>query len=360
MTKPLTARDELKTALIAKLKELNIDDIRVTAGIGSQETIVHNTYHRNVNIDELKPSLIELATPLLSTEPYDEVQDDNPPMYSHWVLNTATGDELVVDTTDSFYDRWGSSLEGFKAAALLARYADVLGSVYIDYAGSGDSGDIFEIHLYDKKGELLDSSQPQEIDVMEGIEALGYALLEEHHGGWEINEGSEGEIEMDLTTGKITIEHNQFYDELEGVSSEFALSELSDSLRDALLELEDEYNTFEYWLDDDNNVSVNSLKTIDDIETQKKVEALCGLLETELVDALKTSDLSVLVTEDGGSMGSLSINREEGVVDVAHRYTVRGKEHNYTECYIRLPQLRDQYVNIDKQREQQSFQSPSM
>lgn len=74
--------------------------------------------------------------------------------------------------------------------------------IIIYYDGYGDSGDVNDI--------LISPSNDVEISkVEEGLlRDLAFQLLASRHGGWEINEGSNGSVTLDLQKG--TIEHDHY------------------------------------------------------------------------------------------------------------------------------------------------------
>lgn len=83
-------------------------------------------------------------------------------------------------------------------------------TIKAEYQGSDDSGSIEGcVALKDPeddtwstaKGQLKIASEEQE------IWDLFYRILEHYHGGWEINDGSSGEITLDLATKNLTLEH---------------------------------------------------------------------------------------------------------------------------------------------------------
>jgi len=74
----------------------------------------------------------------------------------------------------------------------------------LKYDGGGDSGyveDRFEDEIF---------------SIPAGIEDWCYNKLEDLHGGWEINEGSNGFFEFDLDNKNITLYHTENYNEDEG------------------------------------------------------------------------------------------------------------------------------------------------
>jgi hypothetical protein len=75
-----------------------------------------------------------------------------------------------------------------------------------EYSGSGDSGEFTGIFV-----EGAEATSDEEA----AVERYFEELLEERHGGWENNEGGNGEFEIDLTTDPLTLEHthNECYED---------------------------------------------------------------------------------------------------------------------------------------------------
>ena len=73
----------------------------------------------------------------------------------------------------------------------------------LTYNGSGDSGDIDETFYYE--GDSVD------FDVTDNLLDFCYDWLSDSFGGWEINEGSQGDIVFYLDNKTIQIHHQQNY-----------------------------------------------------------------------------------------------------------------------------------------------------
>ena len=91
----------------------------------------------------------------------------------------------------------------------MRKYVDDLSTEYksgtIHYEGYGDSGFIEQnITFEDGMSENYPSFMEQYL----------YSLLD-HFGGWEINEGSQGDIYFNFEEKQITIEHGENYEESE-------------------------------------------------------------------------------------------------------------------------------------------------
>lgn len=84
-----------------------------------------------------------------------------------------------------------------------------ISSIEINYDGQGDEGYINDINLYDLGNiNVTDHNK----NMAEQLDKLGYDLLEEHHPGWEINEGAFGTITINVLTGKISNNYNERYE----------------------------------------------------------------------------------------------------------------------------------------------------
>ena len=108
----------------------------------------------------------------------------------------------------------------------------------IRYSGSGDSGNLDEpdfgagvvvedvkieqTHVtmdYDLSGggfrRTHKVNEPRLVGLREAIENLCYSKLEESHGGWEIDEGSQGSFVIDVEAGTIEWHHETNIVEIE-------------------------------------------------------------------------------------------------------------------------------------------------
>jgi hypothetical protein len=115
-------------------------------------------------------------------------------------------------------------------------------SITATYDGSGDSGSIDDINLhYGDPRVITSDTRTQQFwqFVSEKIDAVPVAqqiftkklsdafenalwkLLTDNFGGWENDDGASGDIDIDVQTGKIEVEHNQRYTEVNTTSREF-------------------------------------------------------------------------------------------------------------------------------------------
>lgn len=65
-------------------------------------------------------------------------------------------------------------------------------NLVVEFDGCGDEGTIFP------------NNENPEID--EAVQDFAYYLLEQHYPGWEINEGSQGTITIDINCGSVRVD----------------------------------------------------------------------------------------------------------------------------------------------------------
>ena len=125
------------------------------------------------------------------------------------------------------YDFRNMSIEDLKGLLLGLLKEHQVTSALVTYCGSGDSGQIDSIGIEggDTEGVVFPVEQlrsmyqdDQWVEVRETvnitveglIEDLAYRILEGSVRGWELNDGSVGQIKIDVETGKITLNHEWF------------------------------------------------------------------------------------------------------------------------------------------------------
>lgn len=108
-------------------------------------------------------------------------------------------------------------------------------TVVVSYSGSGDSGQIDHVGIFQDKNELKPEtnisvlvtmskwdepsstwakrSVRKSMPLAEAIEALVYDWLESEHAGWENNDGASGECTIDVTKDDFLLSHTTYYTE---------------------------------------------------------------------------------------------------------------------------------------------------
>ncbi len=89
--------------------------------------------------------------------------------------------------------------------------------VAASYSGCGDSGQLDELEFLSPKEEVIPDFPK---DLQEEVETFLYDALEARHGGWENNDGGEGEFRWTLATGACEHTHREFYVESDTTSHE--------------------------------------------------------------------------------------------------------------------------------------------
>ena len=107
--------------------------------------------------------------------------------------------------------------------------------VIISYCGSGDSGQIEQVSIYQGETEIkpeknvsvlsatsrfdhdanawLDKVRNQRKNLAEAVEDLVYDWIEMEHPGWENNDGASGECTIDVATDDFLLSHTSYYTE---------------------------------------------------------------------------------------------------------------------------------------------------
>lgn len=73
------------------------------------------------------------------------------------------------------------------------------------YDGAGDSGETEDTKLYDADGAEIKHTGLDEKRINDNM----YDVLEALHGGWEINEGSYGDVVLLVQEARVVVRHNQ-------------------------------------------------------------------------------------------------------------------------------------------------------
>jgi len=106
-------------------------------------------------------------------------------------------------------------------------------SFRVEYSGSGDSGEIEEISIkpdnlkikvdvgtwkkFDQQSfEYKETNEPKPLK--DFIEDFCYELLEDNHGGWEINEGQSGAIDWDIKDNDLSHNYTTYIEHSESES----------------------------------------------------------------------------------------------------------------------------------------------
>lgn len=116
---------------------------------------------------------------------------------------TETGD--VVTTEWSVSDESDSVRELFTDLENIEPHANEDGELQLYFNGGGDSGYLDDFF----------SNVETQVEVPAYIEDWCLSQLESNHGGWEINEGSQGSFTFDLVNEKVYLNFSMNFDEHE-------------------------------------------------------------------------------------------------------------------------------------------------
>ena len=144
----------------------------------------------DVNYEIIEIS-IDADEEVLKVQHYYSYYTDGAEQFTEWTKEDVENDEILKDVFDTLHN----DLKNEKSKS---------GEFTLNYNGSGDSGyieDFFEGN----------------IAVPANIEDWCYRQLENHYGGWEINEGSRGYFTFDLNKNRVTLVHIQVDEENENI-----------------------------------------------------------------------------------------------------------------------------------------------
>lgn len=103
-----------------------------------------------------------------------------------------------------------------KTAVFTALAAASITQVTVMFDGGGDSGQIDEItaRAGDDKADIPDAEirfDDRPLPLKEAIEHLCFDYLSQEHGGWENNDGGQGDFTFHVAEMRIELDFNQFY-----------------------------------------------------------------------------------------------------------------------------------------------------
>jgi hypothetical protein len=148
---------------------------------------------------------------------FAEVEDDDVNYQGYEIIINTQDRDITLIHTYSYYARGGENSILFDSEEDTKRFDEWMetimdevevpsdGILSIDFNGGGDSG------------YITNTFQPTGDVVPDIIENWCYNQLEEHYGGWEINEGSDGSFIFNFNDS--TIELNLTYNEEYNVSN---------------------------------------------------------------------------------------------------------------------------------------------
>ena len=127
--------------------------------------------------------------------------------------------QILAHYSQSEQARLEQAKAKLRAEILPALAQHRIANVEAAYSGYGDSGAIDGLQYRDAAGQRVD----RETIPTTLVELLENVLYEFLPAGFEINDGSQGTLTLDVLTGKVTIQHQENYTASNDSTREFDL-----------------------------------------------------------------------------------------------------------------------------------------
>ena len=166
-------------------------------------------------------------------EPPDPVVNANASPESH-----ASGIADILASMGQMRSKARSRLLANRGRVLKALKRLHATSVVVSFSGSGDSGQIDQVSIYQDKTELKPTKKisiliatskwnqesgwiervlSKPMPLADALEALVYDWIESEHAGWENNDGASGECTIEVAEDKFLLNHTTYYTESESM-----------------------------------------------------------------------------------------------------------------------------------------------
>ena len=130
-----------------------------------------------------------------------------------------TIEQLIADMNRSEAERQRENSRKLREE-ILPQYAALgVANIEVAYSGYGDSGAIDGCQYRDKAGVRVDR-QIIPTPLIESLESCVYEFLP---AGFEINDGGQGTLTIDVQLAKVTLQHQENYTESRDSTREFTL-----------------------------------------------------------------------------------------------------------------------------------------
>ena len=127
--------------------------------------------------------------------------------------------QLLARYHESEQARLNEAKNGLRTDVLSALAQHRVANIEAAFSGYGDSGAIDGIQYRGKAGSRIDrTSLPTPV-----IEQLENVLYEFLPAGFEINDGGQGTLTLEVQTAKVTLKHQENYTETRDSTREFTL-----------------------------------------------------------------------------------------------------------------------------------------
>ena len=128
-------------------------------------------------------------------------------------------EQLIADMNRSEAERQRDNSRKLREEILPQFAALKVANIEVSYSGYGDSGAIDGCQYRDSDGSRVDRALIP-TSLVESLESCVYEFLP---AGFEINDGSQGTVTIDVPRGTVTIEHQENYTESRDSTREFTL-----------------------------------------------------------------------------------------------------------------------------------------
>jgi hypothetical protein len=183
--------------------EMEPDDDEISYRENYFPTHFENNYTAEIP-DGLVPILKKIISYVDDDELYSELPNDGYIDYQRFDITIYTGEKKEISLTHSYSFQTEGDTQGVEYDDMIEEWEEK--GVFDDteipednylvlkYNGGGDSG-------------YLDSDFENRTPVPTEVENWCYQQLEENFGGWEINEGSQGEFQFDFNEKTVILSH---------------------------------------------------------------------------------------------------------------------------------------------------------
>jgi hypothetical protein len=191
--------------------------------MGIEWNDLNNYTHINGERIEIPPILDKYLSDLLKNTISEETIYDNlPPNISDDFHQRGTIDvslypeEFRIEIgIDYDYTKGETSVGGYDIDKVIGRISPKLIQEYIDngdiftvyFSGSGDRGDVEENGLVNNEYNRIPDP----------VQGLVYNTLDKYYGGWSVDAGSNGEMEVDFSNMTIDVEYTEYNTDYEHI-----------------------------------------------------------------------------------------------------------------------------------------------
>ena len=133
--------------------------------------------------------------------------------------NQRTIEQLIADMNRSEAERQRDNSRKLREEILPQFAAFGIANIEVAYSGYGDSGAIDGCQYRDSAGSRVDRALIP-TSLVESLESCVYEFLP---AGFEINEGGQGTLTIDVQMAKVTLQHQENYTDSRDSTREFSL-----------------------------------------------------------------------------------------------------------------------------------------